>query len=65
MHTKPDLRVVLKWTIAGSGSVIAAVLPIAYAELASNIDPFHLGVHCVCRGHDRVHDEVPQHHIDA
>ena len=26
MHAKPDLRVVLKWTIAGSGSVIAAVI---------------------------------------
>ena len=24
MHAKPDLRVVLKWMIAGSGSVIAA-----------------------------------------
>ena len=27
MHAKPDLRVVLKWRIAGSGSVIAAVIP--------------------------------------
>ncbi len=27
MHAKPDLRVVLKWTIAGSGSVIANVTP--------------------------------------
>ena len=26
MHAKPDLRVVLKWKIAGSGSVIAAVI---------------------------------------
>ena len=26
MHAKPDLRVVLEWTIAGSGSVIAAVM---------------------------------------
>ena len=26
MHAKPDLRVVLKWMIAGSGSVIAAVI---------------------------------------
>ena len=26
MHAKPDLRVVLKWTIAGSGSVIADVI---------------------------------------
>ena len=28
MHTKPDLRVVLKWMIAGSGSVIAGVIPL-------------------------------------
>ena len=27
MHAKPDLRVVLKWMIAGSGSVIVAVIP--------------------------------------
>ena len=26
MHAKPDLRVVLKWMIAGSGSVIADVI---------------------------------------
>ena len=26
MHAKPDLRVVLEWTIAGSGSVIADVI---------------------------------------
>ena len=26
MHAKPDLRVVLKWMIAGSGSVITAVM---------------------------------------
>ena len=26
MHAKPDLRVVLKWMIAGSGSVIADVM---------------------------------------
>ena len=26
MHAKPDLRVVIEWTIAGSGSVIAAVI---------------------------------------
>ena len=51
--------------VAGGNPLILVVLPTAYAELASNIDPFHLGVHCVCRGHDRVHDEVPQHHIDA
>ena len=28
MHAKPDLRVVLKWEIAGSGSVIADVIPL-------------------------------------
>ena len=27
MHTKPDLRVFLKWMIADSGSVITAVMP--------------------------------------
>ena len=27
MHEKPDLRVVLEWTITRSGSVIAAVMP--------------------------------------
>jgi hypothetical protein len=26
MHAKPDLRVFLKWKIAGSGSVIADVI---------------------------------------
>ena len=26
MHAKPDLRVVLEWMIAGSGSVIADVI---------------------------------------
>ena len=26
MHAKPDLRVLLKWMIAGSGSVIADVI---------------------------------------
>ena len=28
MHAKPDLRVVLKWMIADSGSVIADVIPL-------------------------------------
>ena len=28
MHAKPDLRVVLKWMITRSGSVIAAVIPL-------------------------------------
>jgi hypothetical protein len=28
MHAKPDLRVILKWKIAGSGSVIADVIPL-------------------------------------
>ena len=28
MHAKPDLRVILKWMIAGSGSVIADVMPL-------------------------------------
>ena len=29
MHAKPDLRVVLKWKIASSGSVIADVIPLS------------------------------------
>ena len=28
MHAKPDLRVVLEWKIAASGSVIADVIPL-------------------------------------
>ena len=28
MHAKPDLRVILKWMIAGSGSVITDVIPL-------------------------------------
>ena len=28
MHAKPDLRVFLKWKIAGSGSVITGVIPL-------------------------------------
>ena len=31
MHAKPDLRVVLEWMIAGSGSVIAAVIRLEFA----------------------------------
>ena len=34
MHAKPDLRVFLKWTIAGSGSVITDVIPLM------NLDDF-------------------------
>ena len=30
MHTKPDLRVFLKWMIAGSGSVITDVIPLGF-----------------------------------
>ena len=29
MHTNPDLRVFLKWMIAGSGSVITDVIPLS------------------------------------
>ena len=32
MHAKPDLRVVLEWTIAGSGSVIADVITLKRIE---------------------------------
>ena len=32
MHAKPDLRVVLKWKIAGSGSVIADVIPLVVKQ---------------------------------
>ena len=39
MHAKPDLRVVLKWTITGSGSVIAAVitLDLMTAQIADSL----------------------------
>ena len=30
MHAKPDLRVLLKWMIAGSGSVITDVISLTY-----------------------------------
>ena len=33
MHAKPDLRVVLKWMIAGSGSVIADVITLNHEQL--------------------------------
>ena len=36
MHAKPDLRVVLKWMIAGSGSVIADVIPLTSLRLRMN-----------------------------
>jgi hypothetical protein len=32
MHAKPDLRVFLKWMIAGSGSVITAVIPLDFHD---------------------------------
>ena len=35
MHAKPDLRVVLKWMIAGSGSVIADVVTLQPLPLTS------------------------------
>ena len=33
MHTKPDLRVLLKWMIARSGSVITDVITVSYTHL--------------------------------
>ena len=33
MHAKPDLRVVLKWMIAGSGSVIADVITLRMVQM--------------------------------
>jgi len=33
MHAKPDLRVVLKWMIAGSGSVITDVIPLVVSGI--------------------------------
>ena len=33
MHAKPDLRVILEWMIAGSGSVIADVIRTLLAEI--------------------------------
>ena len=41
MHAKPDLRVVLEWTIAGSGSVIADVIP-PKSIMAKNITTYLL-----------------------
>ena len=35
MHAKPDLRVVLKWMIAGSGSVIADVIQLLDLDSAN------------------------------
>ena len=32
MHAKPGLRVVLKWMIYRSGSVIADVIPLEFSE---------------------------------
>ena len=32
MNAKPDLRVVIEWTIAGSGSVISAVIPLRQSK---------------------------------
>ena len=40
MHAKPDLRVVLKWMIAGSGSVITDVMP---PENFMNMDSVAIG----------------------
>ena len=37
MHAKPDLRVVLEWTIAGSGSVIAAVIQLRFLRHTAGI----------------------------
>ena len=41
MHAKPDLRVLLKWMIAGSGSVIADVIRLKLTQtlFAPNILP--------------------------
>jgi len=36
MHAKPDLRVVLKWMIAGSGSVITDVMSLRKVLLDVN-----------------------------
>ena len=33
MHAKPDLRVVLEWKIAGSGSVITDVMWFNYRDM--------------------------------
>ena len=37
MHAKPDLRVVLKWMIAGSGSVITDVIRLALNQPAIHV----------------------------
>ena len=55
MHTKPDLRVFLKWMIAGSGSVITDVIPLNPLQNHDGTDAIstshtvcHNGVRC-CR----------------
>ena len=40
MHAKPDLRVILEWTIAGSGSVIADVILLSHTP-CSDTEPRH------------------------
>ena len=49
MHAKPDLRVVLKWMIARSGSVITDVMPLGVelGILPIGMEPKSLGMgHC-------------------
>ena len=40
LHAKPDLRVFLKWKIAGSGSVIADVIPLSFCFAATTIEKY-------------------------
>ena len=42
MHAKPDLRVLLKWRIAGSGSVIPVVIPFSI-YLTQRLRPLTMG----------------------
>ena len=56
MHAKPDLRVVLEWTITGSGSVIADVMQLNLEHII-----FADGVGMTCsvarsRARNRAHD---------
>ena len=39
MHAKPDLRVFLKWMIAGSGSVITDVIPLGMSFTYARTKP--------------------------
>ena len=44
MHAKPDLRVFLKWMIAGSGSVITDDIPLKHPKMEREKHPFEVNL---------------------